>query len=145
MMRTKLSPVPNKWTMAQIPPITTRWPCAIVHLFGTGDNFSPHHTLAIDLRFSPGVSHLNQPCIVCLIPVSQPSSDPFTVSLISQAANHCLTAQANISSGAMIVQIIIFTRRDNPFQYPDGGTFGWTDTQSTNYCRRDAAPYDFVQ
>jgi len=30
----------------------------------------------------------------------------------------------------MIVQIIIFTRRDNPFQYPDGGTFGWTDTHA---------------
>src|SRR5258708_4121352 len=68
--------------------------------------------------------------MVCLIPVSQPSSEPFTASLISQAANHCLTAQANISSGAMIVQIIIFTRRHNPFQYPDGGTFGWTDTQA---------------
>src|SRR5258705_201215 len=68
--------------------------------------------------------------MVCLIPVSQPSSELFTVSLISQAANHCLTAQANISSGAMIVQIIIFTRRHNPFQYPDGGTFGWTDTQA---------------
>src|SRR5258705_2051603 len=78
-----------------IPPITTKWPCAIVHLFDTGDSFSPHHAHAIDLRFSPGVPHLNQPWIVCLIPVSQPSSDPFTVSLISHAANHCLTAQAN--------------------------------------------------
>ena len=68
--------------------------------------------------------------MVCLNPVSQPSSKPFTASLISQAANHCLTAQANISSGAMIVQIIIFTRRHNPFQYPDGGTFGWTDTHA---------------
>src|SRR5258705_8741325 len=113
-----------------IPPITTRWPCAIVHLFDTGDGFSPHHTHAINLHFSPSVPRLNQPWMVCLIPVSQPSSEPFTVSLISQAANHCLTAQANISSGAMIVQIIIFTRRHNPFQYPDGGTFGWTDTQA---------------
>src|SRR5260221_13603728 len=68
--------------------------------------------------------------MVCLSPVSQPSSEPFTASLISQAANHCLTAQANISSGVMIVQIIIFTRRHSPFQYPDGGTFGWTDTQA---------------
>src|SRR5260370_32896084 len=68
--------------------------------------------------------------MVCLNPVSQPSSKPFTASLISQAANHCLTAQANISSGAMIVQIIIFTRRHIPFQYPDGGTFGRTDTQA---------------
>src|SRR5258707_10681819 len=68
--------------------------------------------------------------MVCLNPVSQPSSKPFTASLISQAANHCLTAQAKISSGAMIVQIIIFTRRHKPFQYPDGGTFGWTDTQA---------------
>jgi len=85
---------------------------------------------AINLHFSPGVPRLNQPWNVCLIPVSQPSSEPFTVSLISHAANHCLTAQASISSGAMIVQIIIFTRRDNPFQYPDGGTFGWTDTHA---------------
>src|SRR5258708_33291136 len=37
-----------------IPPITTRWPCAIVHLFDTGDkSFSQHHTLAINR-----VSHL---------------------------------------------------------------------------------------
>src|SRR5258707_7208760 len=62
--------------------------------------------------------------------VSQPGSEQYTVSLTSQPATHCLTAQANISSGAMIVQIIIFTRRHNPFQYPDGGTFGWTDTQA---------------
>jgi len=68
--------------------------------------------------------------MVCLGPVSQPSSKPFTASLISQAANHCLTAHASISSGAIIVQIIIFTRRHNPFQYPDGGTFGWTDTHA---------------
>jgi len=88
------------------------------------------HMHAKDLHFSPSVPRLNQPWNVCLIPIIQPSSEPFTVSLISQAANHCLTAQANISSGAMIVQIIIFTRRHNPFQYPDGGTFGWTDTQA---------------
>jgi len=82
------------------------------------------------LHFSPGeVPRLNQP-LVCLNSVNQPFSKPFTVSLISQAANHCLTAQANISSGVMIVQIIISTRRHNPFQYPDGGTFGWTDTHA---------------
>src|SRR5260221_3166743 len=115
-----------------IPPITTRWPCAIVHLFNTGKSFSHRHFHThATLQFSPGdVPRLNQPWMVCLSPASQPSSKPFTVSLISQAANHCLTAQANISSGAMIVQIIIFTRRHNPFQYPDGGTFGWTDTHA---------------
>src|SRR5258707_2569528 len=95
-------------SMVLIPPITTRWPCTIVHLFDTGHSVSPHHMHAIDLHFSPGeVPRLNQPWIVCLNPASQPSCEPFTVSLISQAANHCLTAQANISSGATIVQIII--------------------------------------
>jgi len=55
---------------------------------------------------------------------------PLTVSLISHAANHCLTAQANMSSGPMIVQNIISSRSHNLFQSPEGGTFGWTDTHA---------------
>ena len=59
-----------------------------------------------------------------------PSRVPLTVSLISHATNHCLTAQANMSSGPIIVQNIISSRPHNPFQNPEGGTFGWTDTHA---------------
>src|SRR5260221_14679016 len=44
----------NDGSTMLIPPITMRWPCAIVHFFYTGDGFS-HHTHAINLHFSPSV------------------------------------------------------------------------------------------
>jgi len=51
--------------------------------------------------------------------------------LISLAANHCLTAQARISSGATTVQNNIFILAQNPCQVRfSGGTFGWTEVHA---------------
>jgi len=105
-----------------IPPITTRWPCAIVHLF---DTFR-HHTHAIDLHFSPGVPRINLPWIVCLNQVSQPSSEPFSVP--------DLPSSKPLPDRPSQYKFWSYDRPNHHLhpspQYPDGGTFGWTDTQA---------------
>ena len=51
-------------------------------------------------------------------------------SRISFAAKNCLTAQANTSSGAMIIQNINLNLFQRAFHGFGGGTLGWTDVQA---------------
>ena len=94
------------------PPIARKWPCLTVHFLHSGrSGFCQYGAMNTLCYHAPGYLLLYS-------------------SRISLAAKNCLTAQANTSSGAMIIQNINPNLFQRAFHGFGGGTFGCTEVHA---------------